>query len=149
MGFARWDAPRLVEGFRSVAGDEVAAIARRSYAGEQVTDAQWARVFAAFGRHLPDAERRLTRRRTWTSIPAGWISSAGSTSWTSSASVASPTLVCVGALDPVTPVDAAVEIVDALPEGLGRLEVIDGAGHFTWMDAPERFWPMIVEFIAG
>lgn len=28
-----------------------------------------------------------------------------------------------------------------------RLEVIDAAGHFTWMDAPERYWPMIEEFV--
>ena len=61
--------------------------------------------------------------------------------------VDSPTLVSVGELDPVTPVAAAEEIVRALPERIAQLEVIDGAGHFTWMDAPERFWPMIIEFI--
>jgi hypothetical protein len=21
-----------------------------------------------------------------------------------------------------------------------------GAGHVTWLDAPDRFWPMIIEF---
>ena len=56
-----------------------------------------------------------------------------------------PTLVSVGELDPVTPVAAAEEIVRALPEGIAQFEVIDGAGHFTWMDAPERYWPMIIE----
>lgn len=44
-------------------------------------------------------------------------------------------------------VAAAEEIVRALPEHVARLEVIDGAGHFTWMDAPDRFWPLIIEFI--
>jgi pimeloyl-ACP methyl ester carboxylesterase len=34
----------------------------------------------------------------------------------------------------------------ALP-GTARLEIIDGAGHFTWLDAPHRYWPMIIEFI--
>lgn len=58
-----------------------------------------------------------------------------------------PTLVSVGELDPVTPVGAAEEIVDALPEGVGRLEVIDGAGHWAWKDAPDRFWSMMIEFI--
>jgi pimeloyl-ACP methyl ester carboxylesterase len=61
--------------------------------------------------------------------------------------VASPTLVSVGELDPVTPVGAAEEIVEALPDGIGHLEVIAGAGHWTWKDAPDRFWPMIVEFV--
>ena len=62
--------------------------------------------------------------------------------------VASPTLVSVGELDPVTPVAAAEEIVGALPDGIAQLEVIDGAGHFTWMDAPERYWPMLSQFIS-
>jgi 3-oxoadipate enol-lactonase len=61
--------------------------------------------------------------------------------------ITSPTLVAVGELDPVTPVGAAEEIVDALSEDVGQLEVISGAGHWAWKDAPERFWPMIVEFI--
>src|SRR5919201_3286607 len=54
--FARWDPSRMVEGFRRVAGNEVAEIAGRSYAGEEVPDEQWARVFAAFGPHRPDKE---------------------------------------------------------------------------------------------
>ena len=61
--------------------------------------------------------------------------------------VESPTLVCAGELDPVTPVGAAEEIVDALPEGIARLEVVAAAGHFTWMDAPDRYWPMLLDFV--
>ncbi len=53
----------------------------------------------------------------------------------------------VGELDPVTPVSAAEEIVGALPEDIAQLAVIDGAGHWPWKDAPERFWPMIIDFI--
>lgn len=45
--------------------------------------------------------------------------------------IASPTLVCVCAPDPVTPPAAAEEIVAALPEGIDRIEVLDGAGHLT------------------
>jgi hypothetical protein len=40
-------------------------------------------------------------------------------------------------------VKAAREIVAALPAGLGRLEVLADAGHFTWKDAPERYWPLL------
>ena len=61
--------------------------------------------------------------------------------------VASPTLVSVGALDPVTPVAAAKEIVDALPEGIARLAVLELAGHFTWKDAPERYWATLIDFV--
>src|SRR5512132_3545313 len=55
----------------------------------------------------------------------------------------------VGALDPVTPVAAAREILDALPRGRARLAVIEGAGHFTWRDAPDRHWPLVTGFVAA
>jgi pimeloyl-ACP methyl ester carboxylesterase len=44
----------------------------------------------------------------------------------------------MGELDPATPVAAAREIADALPEGTARLEVVQGAGHIAWNDAPDR-----------
>jgi pimeloyl-ACP methyl ester carboxylesterase len=59
-----------------------------------------------------------------------------------------PTLVCVGELDIVTPVAVAREIVDALPAGIAQLEVVDGAGHFPWKDAPDRYWQVLTEFVA-
>jgi pimeloyl-ACP methyl ester carboxylesterase len=58
-----------------------------------------------------------------------------------------PTLVCLGELDPITPVAAAREIVDALPHG--RLEVLGGAGHFPWRDVPDRYWPLLLDFVTG
>ena len=54
--------------------------------------------------------------------------------------VRSPVLVVVGEFDPVTPVAAAEEVVAALPAGRARLEVVPGAGHFTWLDAPDLVW---------
>lgn len=63
------------------------------------------------------------------------------------ARITCPTLVCVGELDSVTPVAAAEEIVAALPPGIGRLEVFEGAGHFPWLDAPERFRSVIGAFV--
>ncbi len=57
------------------------------------------------------------------------------------------TLACVGELDPVTPVEASQEIADALPRGLGRLEIVPGAGHFPWLDAPETYWPLLERFV--
>jgi proline iminopeptidase len=51
-------------------------------------------------------------------------------------------------LDPVTPV-AAEEIAGALPEGTVQLTIINGAGHFTWKVAPDRYWPIITEFITS
>lgn len=146
-GFARWDAPRMVEGFRRVAGDEVAQIARRSYAGEPVPDEEDDRVYAAFGRHLPDEGRQASTPKNAALNAYGMALIRRLDIVDQLCHIDAPTLVSVGELDPVTPVAAAEEIAAALPAGIGRLEVIHGAGHFTWMDAPERYWPMLIEFV--
>jgi len=146
-GFARWDMARMVEGFRRVAGDEVAEIAGRSYSGESVSDEESKAVFAAFGPHLPAEGRRAETPKNLDLNAHGMELIRRLDIVDQLGRVESPTLVCVGALDPVTPLGAAEEIDGALPEGIARLEVVHGAGHFTWMDAPERFWPMLVEFI--
>lgn len=148
-GFARWDTPRLVEGFRRVAGDEVAEIAGRSYAGEPVSDEEWARVFAAFGPHLPDEHREAHTPKNLELNSRGMELIRRLDIVDQLSRVDSPTLVSVGELDPVTPVAAAEEIIGALPEGIAQLKVIDEAGHFTWLDGPERYWPMILEFIGS
>lgn len=146
-GFARFDIPRLIEGFRRVAGDEVADIAGRSFGGDPVTEEESARVFAAFGPRVPDEDQRA-RPRTNLELNSYGIELVRRTDIVDQLRrVESPTLVSVGELDPVTPVAAAQEIVDALPEGIAQLEVIHGAGHWAWKDAPDRFWPIIVEFI--
>jgi pimeloyl-ACP methyl ester carboxylesterase len=148
-GFARWDMPRMVEGFRQVAGDEVAHIAGRSYSGEEVSDEQGARVSAAFGLNLPDDEREAHTPKNLPLNKHGMALVRELDIVGQLRLVDAPVLVSVGDLDPVTPVGAAEEIIAALPEGNARLEVIEGAGHFTWMDAPERFWPVVTAFIAS
>jgi proline iminopeptidase len=146
-GFARWDTPRMVEAFRRVAGDEVAAIAGRSYDGEEVSDEEWARVFAAFGPHRPDAEREATVPRNVALNEHGMELIRRLDVVGALGGVDCPVLVCVGELDAVTPLGAAEEVVRALPDGLARLAVVEGAGHFPWLDAPERYWATIVGFV--
>ena len=146
-GFARWDASRVVEGFRRVAGDEVAEIARRSYAGESVPDEEWARVASAFGPRVPDEERRARTPKNLELSSHGMDLVRQLDIVDQLRRIDVPTLVSVGDLDPVTPIAAAEEIVGALPEAIARLHVFEGAGHFTWMDNPERYWVTIIEFI--
>jgi pimeloyl-ACP methyl ester carboxylesterase len=146
-GFARWDTPRMVDSFRRIAGDDVAGIAGRSYAGEEVSDEEWARVYAAFGPHRPNEEREAHTPRNLELNELGMDVIRGTDIVDLLGRIASPTLVAVGKLDPVTPVAAAEEIVEALPEGIAQLEIIVGGGHFTWLDAPDRFWPLISRFI--
>ena len=146
-GFARWDMPRMVEGFRRVAGDEVAGIAARSYSGEAVADEEWARVFAAFGLNVPAKEREARTPANLELHEHGMDRIREADIVDQLRLVTSPTLVAVGELDPVTPVEASREIVDALPEGIAQLEIIEAAGHFTWLDAPDAFWPVVFEFV--
>ena len=146
-GFARFDVPRLVEGFRRVAGDEVAEIAHRSFSGEGVSDEEWNLVAVAFGPRVPDDEQCARPRMNLELNAPGMDLMRQANIVEQLGRVTSPTLVLVGELDPVTPVAAAEEVVAALPQGVGRLEVIEGAGHWAWKDAQDRYWQLMMEFI--
>lgn len=146
---ARFDLARLVEAMRRFAGDDVAELARRDYGGDPVTIDEWARIFAAFGPRVPDPQQLARRIRNPDVGAHGMALLRRFDAVDQLARIACPTLVCVGELDPVTPVDASREIVDALPEGVGRLEVIEGAGHFPWKDAPARYWSVLGDFVSG
>lgn len=56
-------------------------------------------------------------------------------------------LVVVGALDAMTGTAVADRFVDALPDATAA--VIDGAGHFPWVDQPEAFRDAVETFLAG
>ena len=45
-------------------------------------------------------------------------------------------------------IEAAREIFEALPSDVGRLEIIEGAGHFPWLDVPDAYWPVIEDFVS-
>jgi pimeloyl-ACP methyl ester carboxylesterase len=143
----RFDLAEIGDGFRAAAGDEVAALAVRDYAGDAVTPEEWALVFRAFGPNLPGPEERartlvnraVNRRGMELMRRHDVLAELGA--------ITCPTLVCVGELDPVTPVSAARRIVGALPPAKARLAIIAGAGHFPWMDAPDALWPILERFI--
>jgi pimeloyl-ACP methyl ester carboxylesterase len=148
-GFVRFDVPRLVECFRHFAGDEVAELARRDFSGDPVTEDESKRVFARFGPNVPDDDELARRVGNIELGPHGMELIRQLDIGDQLGRIECPTLVCVGALDPVTPVAAAEEIVDALPDGTAHLEVIDAAGHFPWKDAPDRYWRVITDFVSN
>ncbi len=146
---ARFDLDRLVDGFRAVAGDTVAGLARSDYGGTPVSKDEWADVFAAFGPCVPTAQElgRAIQNPGLSVVGMDLLRRLDVVR--ELGRVRCPTLVCVGEHDPVTPVAASREIADALPDGLGQLAVIDGAGHFPWLDRPDRYWPLIAAFVAA
>jgi proline iminopeptidase len=147
--FARFDLTRLVEGFRRVAGDEIAELARRDYGGDPVNDEEWVRIFAAFGPKVPSKEELERRIRNPELGGPGMELFRRLEVVDQLVRITCPTLVCVGELDPVTPVAASREIVAALPPGIGQLEVIERAGHFPWLDMPDRYWSRISAFVTS
>jgi len=140
---ARFDLARLTEAFRRVAGDEIAENARRAYSGDPVSEAEWAQVFAAFGPNVPTSEVLARRTQNPEVRPAGMAQLRRFDVVGQLDRITSPTLVCAGDVDPVTPLGAAHEIMEGLAPGLGRLEVFEGAGHFPWLDVPDRLWAAI------
>jgi proline iminopeptidase len=147
--FARFDLDRIVEEFRRAGGDEVAEIVGRSYGGERpaVTPEEWARCFRLFGPWVPGEEGRGRTVVNAELNGPGLELMRGFDVLDQLARIDCATLVFVGELDPITPVHAAREIVDALPNGSARLEVVEGAGHFPWNDAPDRYWPILIDFV--
>jgi pimeloyl-ACP methyl ester carboxylesterase len=147
----RFDLQRIVDGFRRAGGDEVAATAERVYGGDrrEVTDEQWARCWRLAGPWVTgEQERARTIMHRELNRP-GLALMRGFDVLDQLGRVGCPTLVGVGELDPITPVAAARELAAALGEGTARLEVFAGAGHFTWKDVPDRYWPVLLEFVAG
>jgi 2-hydroxymuconate-semialdehyde hydrolase len=59
---------------------------------------------------------------------------------------AGPLLLVVGTEDELLSVEEARAIVESAPDG--RLEVIEGAGHFVNLDAPDRFNAVLREFLS-
>jgi pimeloyl-ACP methyl ester carboxylesterase len=146
---ARFDLDRITESFRAAGGDDVGELARRSYGGDSVTDVEWAKVFAVFGPRVPDADE-LARRVGNPDVAGPGMDRVRELDILDQLSrITCPTLVCVGRLDPMTPVSAAEEMMDGLPAGVGRLEVMDAAGHFPWLDEPDRYRSIVTAFLAS
>ena len=146
-GFARWDMSRLVEGFSRFADAEVAEIARRSFRGDPVPPDEWARAFAVFGPNIPDEEELARRRQNRGLGPRALELMSRLDIVDQLDRIDCPTFVCVGELEPHTPVAASEEIFEALPDRFARLEVLADAGHFPWKDVPERYWPLLTDFV--
>jgi pimeloyl-ACP methyl ester carboxylesterase len=60
-----------------------------------------------------------------------------------------PVLVVMGTLDPdwADPRAEGSAIVAALPSGLGRLEMIEGAGHYPHDQFPDQVVPLVLAFL--
>jgi pimeloyl-ACP methyl ester carboxylesterase len=143
---ARHDVSRIVDGYRARFGDELAEIAGRVFGGETASVEEHQRTLAVFGPTLPDGD---TVARIIPNLDlAAATPEVGRFDVTDELHrIEVPTLVTVGALDPVTPVAAAQEIAEGLTAASCQLEVIEDVGHFPWLDDPDRYWPHVERFL--
>ena len=119
----------------------------RDFGGKHVTDEQSARVSAAFGPIVPDADT-MARRLGNPDLADRSIELLMRCDLRDElAGLDVPTLVAVGELDPGTSVEAAREILDGLPPGVGRLDILPGGGHFPWLDQPVQYFRRLCSFI--
>jgi proline iminopeptidase len=147
--FGRFDLDRIADEFRRRGGDRAGEIARLVYGGERdaVANEEWRPVWELVGPWVIGDEERARCVANIALNARGLAEMQRFDVLGELSAIRCPSLVCVGELDPITPVAAAREVVDALPDGVGRLEVFEGAGHFMWRDAPERYWPLLEEFV--
>jgi pimeloyl-ACP methyl ester carboxylesterase len=116
---ARFDLNRLVEEFRRVGGDGVAAVAERVYGGDSrtVTPEEWAPCWRLFGPWVVgEQERERTVVNQELNEP-GLELMRGFDVVDQLGRIDCPTLVCVGELGPATPVAAARRSSTRYPKG--------------------------------
>ncbi len=86
-------------------------------------------------------------RNKMASVDRFTMSSLGEWDWTASLrAVAAPALVIHGTADPL-PVASARQWAAALPNG--RLLLLQGVGHFPYLEVPETFFTVVDEFLEG
>jgi proline iminopeptidase len=146
---ARFDVPRTVETFRRMGGDEIAGIVARVYGGDRdsVSAEEWDRCWRLFGPWVIGARERARTITNPALNPHGLALMRAFDVRDQLARIRSSVLVCVGALDPITPVEAAREMAAGLVPGGAKLAIIEDAGHFPWKDQPARYWPLLDDFV--
>ena len=141
-----------VERFREVGGDEAAEIVHRDWeAPTEETASEWRRVCGPLLalRRDPVLDRLRATRIETIDVNVHFMKDAKTMDLRDRlAAVRCPTLVIAGERDPLVPVGIAREIVEAIPHGHARLEVIGEASHDVLADNPDESYRVLREFLA-
>jgi proline iminopeptidase len=151
----RWSSEETIERFREVGGDEAAEAHRRDLeAPSEETAAEWARVCFPLLSRRAGADPVLERLEAWRfenqSVEVNHHVAEGNETDLRPAlgAVRCPTLVVIGEDDPLISMSLAHEIVEAIPDGLARLQPIQRAAHDVFADNQEQTYSCIREFLA-
>jgi pimeloyl-ACP methyl ester carboxylesterase len=146
-----------IERFREVGGDEAAEVHRRDVeAPSEETGAEWARVCFPLLSRRREPDPLLEQLEAWRfenqslDVNLHHAAAAKATELPPAlGAVRCPTLVLIGEHDPLIPLRQAHEIVEAIPDGLARLQPVPEAAHDVFADNPEHTYSCIREFLAG
>lgn len=150
----RFDDDQMVERFRALGGDEVAALVRRGIDHPTPeTQEEWQRVCLPLMSRKPGPqdwlEAPMARAIRTDDVNLHFASGERRTLDLRPGlhDLSRPTLLVVGEMDPVIPPALAREIADAAPPGLVEFVEIPGAGHHLGRDAPDLFIDAIRRFV--
>ncbi len=144
----------IVEGFRRLGGDDVAALVRSDleHSTPETSDRFLKEALPLMSRH-PDAlavvERDLRRAVGKQEVEIHFNNrEVKSMDFRADlARITCPTLVMSGAMDPVCPPSSFHEIVASLPPGIAEPHLIAGAGHMVMLDAGAECQRVLRDFI--
>jgi proline-specific peptidase len=145
------DPEETIERFREVGGDEAAEVMRREWeTPSEATAADWKRVCGPLTslRRDPELERIRSERIETVDVGIHFNEELKTFDLRDGLrSVRCPALVLVGERDPLVPLRLARELVESLPDGLGRLELVEDASHDVFADNPDVSYGLVREFL--
>lgn len=152
----RFAAPEeTAERFRQVGGEAAADVLQRAWdSPSEETFEEWRRVVGPLMSVRKDADPEIERLRAarieTVDVNLHFMSKNKAMDLREGLrAVRCPTLVLSGERDPLVPAHLGQEIVDAVPEGLARLELIPEASHDVLVDNPTQSYRVIREFLAA
>ena len=149
---AQMDLDRIVEAFRRIGGDEAAEVARVFWTGDAGPEAMLAYASTCLPLYSPTPQDPAAQTRVQMNVEL--LMDPGRVMRDMNllpglAEVRCPTMVIAGEDDPICPIEAMEDVVDALPAEHVRFERIPKAGHFANDDDPERFFGLVREFVTS
>ena len=147
---ASWDLDRVVDGFRTVAGEDAAMAAKSFFSNPsgETMGGYMIHCLPAYSPHEVDPNE-MTRVVLNVDVMLQFFGGHDMDLRPGLASIQCPTLVLSGDLDPITPPASADEIMATLPDGVGRLERFEHSGHFIQDTEPEPFFAALRSFITS
>jgi proline-specific peptidase len=151
----RWASlEEAVARFREAGGEEAAEVVRRAMESpSEQTAAEWRRVLgplASLNPHPDPTIAQLEAERIETLDVNAHFAREGRVMDLRDrlGAVRCPTLVVLGEADLTVPTHLGREIVEAVPDGLARLELVPEAAHDVLIDQPAETYRLIREFLA-